>query len=400
MAIYVVDRVNTRRADPTLDHSIYTRYATPAGALTDLGFWLTPTESWIEQGSTVVLPVYGQSRDQLVADVRALGWDTQPTEGAWFSCRRRLADKTTRTVHLCILEWLDSNDPVMGAYRLMLLAGSNWDDIAREIGITLVAWQKTMGTPYRHTPGVDAHDSIRAQYRPTQPRWAPYRGGNILHTWSAPFHIRPMLTTGVGSSGVRPVKFDQRQAYLAAMAAVILPREGLRETGVDPMGCGYLRVLPSDPMNPLWALVNRPDSQGCVGLGTETARFLREVGAAHEIIDSWTAPGSRLLRTWTERVLKLPPAIAKPVYTQAHGMMNTKTGSIQRGDWYDLVIDQANATMLRRLWAVWAKLSMWPTTIHVDALEYWVDTDQEIEQLAQLVKVGDRCGEMKLEETQ
>lgn len=399
MAIYVVDRLTTRRADPTVDRNIYAQYPTPAGALTDLGFWLKPEDSWMENGSTVVLPAYADSRDQLVADVRALGWDTQPTEGAWFTCRRQLPGSAF-VLHLCILEWINRDDPVVGRIQLAVDFGQTWDGAVDAIVGNLVDWHKTMGTPYRHTPGVAAHDSIRAQYRPIQPRWAPYRGGNILHNWSPPFLIRPMLWTAGADNGAPRVKFDQRQAYLAAMRAVILPREGLKNTGVEPVGPGYLRVRPNDPKHPLWTLVNRPDSQGCVGLGTATARFLTEAGAAHEIIDSQTAPGSRLLRTWTERVLKLPPAMAKPVYTQAVGMMNTKTGSIQRGDWYDLVIDQANATMLRRLWAAWKGLMMWPSTIHVDALEYRLDADSKIEQLAQLVKVGGRPGEMKMEETQ
>ena len=400
MAIYVADAETTRRGMP---RGAITSYHTPAGSLFDLDHWLKPEPRWLEHNATVVLPSWPTTRQQLLADIRARGWDTQPTDGGWFSCRRKMPDRTTRTLHLCILDWVGRDDPVLGV--LKPLPGTNLDAANRAIAQVLVAWEDTMGAPYRHTPGVAAHDSIRMHHRAAQPQWAPYRSRTILEPEQAPAqaHIRPMLwrRPDAVTDGCKVVKFDQRRAYLAAMKSVNLPVGPLTNTGLDPEGPGYLRVHPTHPGHPLWQLVNRPDAQGTVWLGTTTARFFAETGpqaAGWELVDSWTARGQRLLRQWSARVQRLPASIAKPTYTQAVGMLNTKTGTIQRPDWYDLVIDQANATMLRRVNAVWQQLAQWPVLVHVDALGYIADTEYRLGKLSDLVKVGYGCGEMRVED--
>ena len=258
-----------------------------------------------------------------------------------------------------------------------------------------------MGAPYRHTPGVAGHDSIRHHQRPQQPKWTPYRNPGVLETWSQPATIRPIMWKNPSSAdGDRVAKFDQRKAYLAAMRAVNLPVGPLRPTGVEPHGPGYVRVRPHNAQHLLWMLMGKLDLQGCAWLGTATARFFQETGpdqAGWDLIDSHTAPGQRLLRAWSQRIDQLPSFIGKAVYTQVVGMFNTRTGSIQRPDWYDLVIDQGNATMLRRIWSTWLHLARWPSEVYVDALAYVVDSEHQLGKLSELVKVGDGVGEMRLE---
>lgn len=397
MAVYVADADTTHRAMPR--GGAITSYHTPPGSLLDLDHWLKPEPRWLEHNATIVLPWWPGTRRQLLADIRARGWDSQHTDGAWFTCRRKMPDRTTRTLHLCIIGWLSADDPLVG----QLVNARSYR--GRDLAYQLAAWEQVMGAPYRHTPGVAAHDSIRAHHRAAQPKWAPYRSEGVLEREQAPAqaHVRPMLwkRSDATTGGCKVVKFDQRQAYLAAMRAVILPVGPLGATGMEPQGPGYVRVKPCNPGHQLWQLVNRPDAQGCVWLGTTTARFFAETGpgeAGWELIDSWTAPGQRLLRQWAERINRLPEPIRKPVYTQAVGMFNTKTGSIQRPDWYDLVIDQANATMLRRIHAVWVQLAQWPVLVQVDALGYIADTAHRLDRLSSLVKVGDGCGEMRIED--
>lgn len=363
---------------------------TPAGALSDLAFWLNPATLWLENPSTVVFSQAPQAMDRaaLPAAIHAAGWSTKPTEGGWFTARRR-EGKTSRVVHLCILPWVPSTDP--------LLAGAAMD--VHEAARRLDWWERMMGAPYRHTPGMSGHDALRAVPRRRSISWAPYKDNGALPSWEPPFNIRPLSFVDKTPDLDRrwPLhKWDTRRAYLMAMSTGVYPEGALQPTGTAPQGPGYLRVrlvVPegrTDLYRLLLLLQLKPDRQGTFGIGTATAQVLADAGVYVEVIHSETAPGGRILRSWAEKVGKLHPDLGKPVYAESFGSFGTKAGSIQRRDWYHLIIDQANATLLRRtFWVGYQKAGMWPERIETDALLYRC-TPLEVSPLGEILGAGMR----------
>jgi hypothetical protein len=112
-----------------------------------------------------------------------------------------------------------------------------------------------------------------------------------------------------------------------------------------------------------------------------------------EVIDSWTAPGRRILRPWAEtleRAYQDARALAeiqgdpfgkdqdadavraavKGAYREALGLMNRPGSAVYRPDWHYAVIAQARSNLWRRMWAVGQAEGVWPLEVKTDCVWY------------------------------
>ena len=361
---------------------------TPAGAFSDLGFWLNPSTLWLDTPSTVVFSQapQGVTAEALPFLIHEAGWSTRPSTSGWFTCRRK-SGQVIRYVHLCVLPWVSRDDQLLGD------AVRNRD--AAQAGALLAWWERRMGTPYRYTLGLSGHDSLRAMPRRKSIAWAPYKDRGALPGWEPPVNLRALSYVDKDAPMTGLHKWDTRAAYLRAMSTGNYPEGPLQPTADAPQGPGYLRVRLHAFQGPLGSrlvqfLRLRFDRQGTVWMGSNTAQVFVDAGLELDVVESWTAPGGRILRSWAEKVGKLPEQVRKPAYVEAFGMFGTKAGSIQRRDWYHLVIDQANATLLRRIVQVALRNPLcWPVRIETDALVYQV-ADEYVSDLGEILGEGMR----------
>jgi len=369
------------------------RYPTPAGLMTDVAYALGNLHQGVE--TTIVWPTdpgpIFTGREAMRDLIIAHGWKTQATEGGWFTCTG------PGMVHLCVAEWVNQDDP--------MIHGPGLDS---GIAYRLRDWHARMGAHYRHTPGVAAHVSMRAVNLTKGVKWAPYRDHSALPIWEPPAAITPLSYRARNMSLLtEPLStWDTRTAHLAALAAVELPRGPLTNTGPDPIGPGYVRWTVARTDLPWWmkTLLPAADRQGCRWTGRATAALVDGYRPI-EIIDSWTAPGGRLLRKWAEQLRDYANEgehggpIAKRAYTEAVGLFATRTGAIQRRDWHHLVIDEANASTLRRIARV-ESIGLLPQVVNVDSITYagewspgpWAG-------LNDLLGVGPNMGNLRFEGT-
>ena len=387
------------------------RTATPAGLCTDIPALLNPAVMGFMQESTVVIPGGNFDRTWVYQRVVAAGYRTTPTEdGAWFTCWA----KGKPTIHLCVLSWVDPTDPLIG----WLAQPDPFDsEVAPSLYRALAWWQDKMGGHYRHTPGVAAHVSMKAMLRREQPQWNPYRDRGPLPGFEPPTQISPLMfrTTTIGrtragkAASASTVTYDTHKAYLAAMAGASLPMGPLTQTGPTPIGSGYVRItlprsqwrsLDHDPLFKMWGI--KADRQGCDWIGTATLGAINYLIGAPEVVDSWTAPGRRVLRSWAEKVRdnldeddprgsKAP--VLKSAYTQAVGLLAVRRGTIIRPDWRHLIIDYANAMMIHKTRIVYQDTGIVPLALDVDAVTY-PDTP-ELRETVEDLFIGDHIGQWK-----
>lgn len=350
------------------------------------------------------LPVGPQDGAQAgLDDARAAGW-LHGTVGAWTTF---FADGRP-TITVAITSWpkIDRSPLIHKAAGL--------DTVYR-----LSLWHQLTGVPWSGTPGVAGLKVFRAtvpQYplpggkgklgKPTF-KLPPVDGAYELayelafdpDSWS-----RPQVTPYAHA-------WDVSRMYLAAAGACeVLSPWSLKHTGripFDPKRAGWWKVelgpwnddripppagLPSDPVapgdkdvrwvaTPTLALLDELDRRG------ELAR------QSFEIVDSWTAPGKRILRPWAETLeqayqtargladMKGDPfgkdqdaeavqRAVKGAYAEAIGLFNHPGSAVYRPDWHYAVIAQARANLWRRMWAVGQAENVWPIEVNNDCVWY------------------------------
>lgn len=389
----------------------------PAGLLTDAGSLLGWAARHLPMDATGVLlvpslPAYGDdgwSLDQRaeIADQRAAeqGWTRPPAqrwqETGWITWQNQA---TGQAISMGLLDLMDqARTPV-----------ANLEGTAVQVAYELAQYDAMTGTPWRMTAGVTGTVMLRGMITASaeaKRQRMPFGGVKVaapaLPRWHSDVVRRALTcpTTGVqrwarAAGDVRWARdladgerhghvhhLDVTAMYLAAAAAAVLPWGELRERDphtFDESAAGYWLVdcsdLPTGPAAPpLWDrhAVN-PD--GTVYLTTPVMELLKDHGYNPMVRGALLAPTQgRFLRSWAEH---LRDALAddrrrestrralKATYTQAIGMMNVPGGSIYRPEWRDLIIDQARANLLRKVYTARHLLGIWPVRIHVDSVWY------------------------------
>lgn len=391
-------------------------YPTPAGMATDIRFLLDWATTRREPDVTIIIPEdpsHGGGREGTLQKIRLALWESQPTQGAWFTCTR----PGYSTVHIGIAEWVDHHDPLLGAEAARFAAGKvdEWHTL-------LSTWERLAGSHYRHTPGVAACSAIRHHMERANaaaaahgksggirmPRWT-LQDRRYATYWSPPAQIRDLRYTAPRGQHKRDGdlhKWDTRSAYLAAAAAVELPYRQLTEdASLDITNPGYFRIqVASTARREGLGRFLEFDRLGCTWVTHSQARVLRDTMYGYTVIDAVAAAPDnargRILRNWAERWrahIKNPvigPAI-KAGYAQAlGGLFAVPRGTIYRPDWRHLIMGQTSASTMRRIANVAKHAKIWPERVDVDAV-YYRTTDPDM--ISTLLGVGGHIGNMRYE---
>lgn len=295
-------------------------------------------------------------------------------------------------------------------------------DSVMEMGAFLACYHAATGGPWFSTPGLSGVTTLRRSFDGGKtPRWQAPRPRGVPAI-SELKHTVPHDPTQVAT-------WDMRWARLNAASAAKLPLGPLAPGRMldfeERDEYGYVKVperqllAQPDGMPIWWGKVDPSD--GGVWITTGHVDLCREMSIYPHILDSYTAPGGTLLRSWANglrdalyweretellsvanrqtagimsKVLKSP---LKDTYRQVVGMIATEGRSIHRPDWHDIVIGTEQFLALRRVYKVGCELDVWPVKIDTDAVTYRV-TDAEVWELDARLGSGDRCGQMRLAE--
>lgn len=376
--------------------------ATVAGALTDLGWSLGVARESGDDSVTLAYAVdpTGAGPDAVRKEIIASGYTVAGDaahDTAWWVARRG-----RRTVQVVVREWA-GGDPLVGPLRP-----------AARVAADLWEWYNLTGTPYAYGPGTATVINIRSDRRINPPRWV-LKDEATTEPWRPPAQIQDIRWhPRLPKRGMECHRWDMRAAYLAAAAQVALPLGQLGHTGVDPQaGIGYYRVhVASWTGVDVFDMIGRRDRQGCVWVTNAMLDLLRDRYSL-EVVDSYTEQrGGRLLRHWAERwrdaLVELGPIgpsavrqALKAGYTQAIGLFNVARGTIYRPDWRHLIIDQARASLLRRILRVHELTGLVPARVDVDSVWYATEAIKaggwRLDNLHHALGVADNIGRMRYE---
>lgn len=345
--------------------------------------------------------------DQAVA-LRKAGWWIMPaTLSTWTVCRRDgleislgLANAHKPGIH-------DGLYPV-GAGRHQ--DGPPTIDRA-EVLRRLDMYHRYTGRPWHGTPALSAMAQVVAAARNrTNVVWRS-RGPSIAAdaghalTWRAPDPTAQPAWPHTHT-------WDGTKAYLgAASMAQVAAQQLTRRVGpqmFDKALAGWWRI---DTPNAVIAAVRagrpapaRIGRDGTITATTALIGYIEQTYGTVDVIESWTAPASRLFRPWAEHLrdvitvatsrgdVPLVQAL-KATYRTLVGGMSRKGMPIERPDWTAAIIDQWRATLLRRIDRVEAETGLYPIRIQTDSLTYVTDRPETIS--AVLVGPAGRPGAMR-----
>ncbi len=271
----------------------------------------------------------------------------------------------------------------------------------------LAGWYTLIGTHYRHTPGAAATAALYATLAGScKPHEMKLRSwGALAQWWEPPAPITDIVWAQPGRPPLAAHQWDMRAAYLAAAAAVDLPRQRPQETGTFAYDhVGYYRVTIDAEATRYGPLLGQADRKGTRWICHPVARQLHDWKMPFQVHDAITAPSAgRILRgfadTWRTAITEpdLHPTLARALkrgYAEAVGLLSVQAGAIYRPDWRHMIIDQVRASLLRRIHTVGIETGLLPYRINVDSIWY---PDNSGGQVDNLIGTGPKIGNMRYE---
>jgi hypothetical protein len=355
------------------------------------------------------------------------GWSSGPL-APWIGLHGAVDRSTGRPfprVAVAVHPWLDPSS-----------VGAILSDDAKQTAWLMARYHELTGGPFLMTPGVSGVNLLREAYAPprTAVRWRP--------DWST---VEPVAAGMVGEAHLvwetphpqllgHEHTYDGVRAYLAAAQSTPVAASSLRRhlrPAYDPRAAGYWQIscepwneprLP-DPYGPTRAAAE----DGRTWVTTPTLALLMELAgrdhaphlAEPQIYQAWTAPGSRVLRKWAEKlngnddpdkgpVCGYRQARAHPfggpvskaikqTYQQTIGQL-TAGGRIHRPDWSHAVIAAARANVWRRMLTVAVSEHRWPLRVRVDAVTYGSDLADPVAARPATFSIGDELGQFTIQD--
>lgn len=397
-------------------------FTTPEGSLDNLGAFLDrvaakfhqegvvllTTNAGLALGAPVSVPDVDLETDPFLNG--APGWTSGPVR-PWVTFRR----EGHALVHVGFLGLMTEADrfPLRGAMYL--------DTMNR-----LAYWHRFTGAAYHGSPGVAGDDLLRVLAhapRGKSPYWCPPDRWTVPE-WEdceRPYKVNGAYAWSRSEDSVAEVGYDANKAYLAAASTVelapgTLERRGQRKFDRKRAGYWLAEICP-------WPERRIPDPAGPASVAgarwvtTPTLALLEDLRdegkhGGFEILDSYTAPGHRILRPWAEKIRdglygdhpivddddEGPAALRSAfaaVYKATHGMVkqNGDVGRTRRPDWYYAWMAQARVTLWRKMWTA-GKAGRWPLRIDVDNV--WYSCESESDEPPAGFVLGTKLGEFKV----
>lgn len=278
----------------------------------------------------------------------------------------------------------------------------DWRATADALGL----WSELTGSAYLWSPGVAAlrvlQDMTRAgRLKPTwktdnpigpgaaEERWSPWIGPAWSNT-----HTGPMGPDWSAGHAGQVWVFDKRRAGLAAAASTEVCIGRLRHSGrstFDRRLAGWWLIEVPAWNDPRLPHPCGPGVDPIRWVTTPTLALLDDLAQAGRmgiarVVDSWTGPGRRLFRYWAQRmeqayqfasVLESPigeavaDAVKRGAAREAHGMMASGRGSVQRDDWHHAITATKRANIFRVIDAqLFNNADAVPLMVDDDAITY------------------------------
>lgn len=345
---------------------------------------------------------------------RAAGWRVTGLSG-W----QTFWQDTRPSVHVAVHPWLDGKTGP-------LLDSDPW-----EMAWHLHRYAELTGSAYHATPGVTGIGLLRDSYPGrTQPYWTPPTKGLPAGSRAAEADIvwvRSEPATGNLHT------YDANLMYLSAAGSAHLAVNELRHTPrarpAGPELAGYWRIE-----QPTWHEPRLPSPLGWRRKGrgepiwittptllllAELAELKRPMVSAPVVVDAWTSPGHRIMRSWAQ-ILTGAAATAragaehepdqcrcscdarqlqavKATYRETVGMLNRADSRVHRPDWRHAVIATARANLWRKMWRIASVEDRWPASVRVDAITYPSDKPDAVAACPAGLTLGTAAGQFKVQ---
>lgn len=355
------------------------------------------------------LPAGEDARKHPVAvELRAAGWRIKEVH-RWFHVKH----PEHGTAHIGLTGFFDGGHfPLIDTPARTTAAMAHWHDITGH------AWTGSAGdagneilravtyAPHRGRQVKPRRPEFWSWIGPTLPELEAGRPRYPAETWYTPSQWRRPLDTSV----TQVSSIDRVRAYLGALTCTAVAAEPLAHTpGRLVFSKGYagwwlVRLGPWDygdllPDPAGYPARNDPDADGRTRwLTSPRVELLAELAQdgdyEYEIMDSWTAPatpvlksyGTELRKAWAATILIKDPAVRalvragiKEAYRQAHGHWRSPMSSVQRYDYASSLVAQNAVNTWRRAYQLakgdgdWKGL--YPVQIDTDSLYYPGDMD-------------------------
>lgn len=347
-------------------------------------------------------------------DVRKDGWKVADL-AAWSSYTRG----NRHAIHVAHLPWIEPDRSPLMVGDLLSMENAGLAALCARHDL----FHALVGLPYRGTPGMAGHALLRHMERtdarrPTGTASVAWRPDLMPRAQEVPTRVtrdgleRDYTKTWTPGTlpldDVEPVTLDANMQYLAAAAAVDVARGplehrehrgGLSSGDRDRKLSGYWKVELS-----AWNDGRMPDPAGYPHAGhragaprwvtSPTLDLLDELTARGEyggyvVVESYTAPGARVLRRWAETIrdaIRLAESATqeqngmvpdpvlrralKMTYAESIGLFGRAGGRVFRPDWQSAIIGRARSILWRKMWTAGTQEGIWPLAINVDAVTY------------------------------
>lgn len=302
-------------------------------------------------------------------DARGHGWKVSYLS-AWTTFQRPAERREDRyAVHVGVLDWMKGDDLPSTC------------STPQESAALLHAWTDEFGVPWAGTAAVAGvtlvrqfgrgpHDKRNDRFaRPrwelpadiARPEWSHVTSFRGL-SWRPPVDGRPTWT--------HEHTYDVNKQWITAAGQTLLACDSLKRTGpraYDPKLSGFWLVefeawtrghLLPDPAGGAAAA----GRSGAVWVSTPRLGLVDQLCQRHDewqhpgykVLDSYTAPGSLVLKPWAAALRKvmddpdLGPA-TKSVYAKTFTTISRPGRRVYRPDWAAAVVDMAQANLIRKL---------------------------------------------------